>query len=172
MADDAGGATTPPDGHAREGTYPGDAPRAAADFLIVDDTEDAAPAPEEDPEEGPDPKPLNAARVRQLSALRRGAYRSRSYFFVAIAVCVVAEGQLALMTVRYVRAFGWRPRPVGYLCGVVAAMMAAAFFLRRAAELTRELRTRPPDAEAPPDFSTLSDGSHAWKNLEQMREGS
>jgi len=84
----------------------------------------------------------------------------------------VAEGQLALMTVRYVRAFGWQPRPVGYLCGVVAAMMAAAFFLRRAAELTRELRTRPPGAEAPPDFSTLSDGSHAWKNLEQMREGS
>jgi hypothetical protein len=173
MADDAGGATDS-DGDVREAGDPADAPGAAADFLIVDDTEDAAPT-QEDTTEGdgePDSRPLNAARVRQLAALRRGAYRSRSYFFVAIAICVVAEGQLVLMTVRYVHAFGWQPRPVGYLSGVVAAMMAAAFLLRRAAELTRELRTRPTEAEAPPDFSTLSDGSHAWKNLEQMREGS
>jgi len=171
MADDAGGATSA-DGDGRDGERRGNATAPAADFLIVDDTEDATPATEEAPGEEPESQPLNAARVRQLSALRRGAYRSRSYFLVAIGICVVAEGQLALMTVRYVRAFGWQPRPVGYLCGVVAAMMAAAFFLRRAAELTRELRTRPPEAEASPDFSTLSDGSHAWKNLEQMREGS
>jgi hypothetical protein len=171
MPDDAGG-TTAPDGDAREGAGPGEVPATDADFLVVDDTEDAVPTPEDTPDDATEPRPLNAARVRQLSALRRGAYRSRSYFFVAVGVCVVAEGQLALMTVRYVREFGWQPRPLGYLCGVVAAMMAAAFFLRRAAELTRELRTRPPEAEAPPDFSTLSGGSNAWKNLEQMREGS
>jgi hypothetical protein len=149
--------------------------RNGGDFVVVDDTESAGPD-EATPRAEPEPPPLNAARVRQLSALRRGAYRARSYCLVAVAACAVAEGQLVLMTVRHVRALGWGPRPLGYLCGIVAAMMAAAFVLRRAAELNRELRTRTdPPAEAAgapetPDFSTLSDGSHAWKNLEQMRE--
>ena len=161
-----------------DGTAPRETPEPAAEYVIVDDTEDVAPdADADEPAEEPAARPLTAARVRQLSALRRGAYRARSYCVVAIVACAVAEGQLAMMTVRHVRALGWQWRPVGYVCGIVAAMMATAYFLRRAAELTRELRPSRDAAGAPgdqstPDFSTLSDGSHAWKNLEQMREGS
>ena len=73
--------------------------------------------------------------------------------------------------VRHVRHAGWQLRPVGYVCGILAAAMAATFVYRRAAALTRELRHRPAaldEPQTPPDFSTLSDGSHAWKNLEQM----
>src|SRR4051812_13621764 len=149
----------------------GGSPERADEFVVVDDVDDAVSAQEAQAAE-PESRPITAARVRQLSALRRGAYRTRSYLVVVIAACAVAEGKLALMTLRHVRAFGWQPRALGYVCGIIAAMMAAAFLLRRAAELTRELRTRPPEPEAAPDFSTLSDGSHAWKNLEQMRESS
>ena len=156
----------------------GEAPGAAGDFFVVDDTEAVSAAREENTAPGPESPTLNAARVRQLSALRRGTYRARSYCVIAIAVCAVAAGQLALMTVRHVRAAGWQVRPVGYVCGILAAMMACMFFVRRVLELTRELRPQrgfpvePSAPEAQPDFSTLSDGSHAWKNLEQMREGS
>jgi len=150
---------------------PQDATGHGAEFVVVDDTSEMGPGEAPPPDEPGRPS-LTAARVRQLSALRRGAYRTRSYFVIAVVACVVAEGQLAMMTVRHVRAAGWQLRPLGYVCGIFAAMMAAAYFLRRAAELTRELRTRAPDPQAAPDFSTLSDGSHAWKNLEQMRESS
>jgi hypothetical protein len=146
-------------------------PGQGVEFVVHDDTDQIASF-EESSAAQPGLRPLDAARVRQLSAVRRGAYRVRSYCLVAVVACGVAGGQLALMAVRHVRALGWSLRPAGYVCGILAAMMAAAFFLRRAAELTRELRTRAPGPQATPDFSTLSNGSHAWKNLEQMREGS
>jgi hypothetical protein len=49
-------------------------------------------------------------------------------------------------------------------------MMAGSFLLRQVAALNRELR-QPALTEpaAPPDFSTLSDGSQRWKNLEDMQ---
>src|SRR3954471_23325086 len=146
-----------------DGGSPDESREPAPEFVVVDDSDEADFAREAQAAE-PESRPITAARVRQLSALRRGAYRTRSYLVVAIAACAVAEGKLALMTVRHVRAFGWQPRALGYVCGIIAAMMAAAYFLRRAAEVTRELRTRPSEPEAAPDLSTLSDGSHAWKN--------
>jgi hypothetical protein len=168
-----------PDGGGREGAPD---PAVAPDFVVVDDTEEVGALPTSGAvgttaDEEPEAPSLSAARVRQLSAVRRGTYRARSYCIVAIGLCVVGAGQLAVMAVRHVRALGWEWRPAGYLCGILAAMMAATYFARRAAELTRELRARPSDATAggdaqpPPDFSTLSDGSHAWKNLEQMKGG-
>ena len=146
------------------------APAPQADWVVVDDEEhDTAedivrlpPGEEEDH--------LDALRVRQLSAVRRGAYRTRSYCVIGLGACAVASVQLAVMAIRHVRAAGWEWRPLGYLCGVAAAMMAASFLLRQVAALNRELRqpalTEP---EAPPDFSTLSDGSQRWKNLEDMQ---
>jgi hypothetical protein len=160
----------------------GPAPEPGVEFVVVDDTSDAAsvaaerqtPAPEE-----AEPTRLNAVRVRQLSALRRSTYRIRSYYTVALGVCAVAIVQLALMTARHVRAAGWQLRPVGYVCGILAAAMAGAFFWRRMAALTRELH--PPrgfpvgagesQSGPQPDFSGLSDGSQTWTNLEQMRDG-
>jgi hypothetical protein len=146
------------------------APESQADWVVVDDEgrdemyESIARSSREDGDH------LDALRVRQLSAVRRGAYRTRSYCVIGLGVCAVAAVQLVVMAVRHVRAAGWEWRPVGYLCGVAAAMMAAAFLSRQVAELTRELR-RPAlaEPEAPPDLSTLSDGSQHWKNLENMQ---
>jgi hypothetical protein len=119
--------------------------------------------------QGPMEAELNGSRIRQLSALRRGAYRSRSYCIVAASVLIVAAVKLATMTVRYLRHAGWQTRPIGYVFAIIAAAIGAGFFLHRIVELNRELR-RPslPEPTAPPDFSTLSDGSQHWKNLEEM----
>lgn len=112
---------------------------------------------------------LNAVKIRQLSALRRGAYRSRSYCIIASGALVVCAIKLVAMTIRHVRYIGWQARPIGYLLAAVAAGIAAGHFVARIAELNRELRQSAlSEPESPPDFSTLSDGSQQWKNLEQM----
>src|SRR5256885_12952697 len=96
----------------------------AAEFVVVDDTEEgsvpaerlaAPPAPE------PEPATLNAARVRQLSALRRGAYRARSYCIVAAGGGAVAAAPPAQMTGRHVRAHGWQVPPTRDAFGILAA---------------------------------------------------
>lgn len=115
---------------------------------------------------------MSAVRVRQLSAERRGAYRLRSYCVIGLGLCLVLGVQLAAMTITGARAAGFGPRQIGYACGAAAAGMAASYLARRALDLTRELRKPAQDAPAaPPDFSTLSDGSQHWKNLEEMRRG-
>jgi hypothetical protein len=51
----------------------------------------------------------------------------------------------------------------------VAAVIAGGHFVARIVELNHELQQSAlSEPEAPPDFSTLSDGSQQWKNLEQM----
>jgi hypothetical protein len=54
----------------------------------------------------------------------------------------------------------------------VFAFFAGIHFVRRIVALQREIRTPPPMPPEPPggpDFSTLSDGSQQWKNLEDIR---
>jgi hypothetical protein len=112
---------------------------------------------------------LSNLRIRQISALRRGAYRSRSYCIVGVVALTVAAVKLIIMTVHQVQFAGWQTRPVGYLLGAAAALMGAGFFAARAMELTREV-AKPllVDPPGPPDFSTLSDGSQQVKHLEEM----
>jgi hypothetical protein len=114
---------------------------------------------------------LDGLRIRQVATLRRGAARARSYLVIGAAVSVVAAVKLVSMAVEYVRANGWGPSPVGYLMFAAAALLLAGYFGRRALEAHRELKTPPPLPPQPaePDFSTLSDGSQRWKNLEDLR---
>src|SRR5687768_18523870 len=117
----------------------GGAAAGADPFVVVDDVTPA----DEDAAAAPDPAPpadagraMSDVRVRQLAAERRATYRARSYCVVAVGVCAMALVQLVVMTVRHVRAAGWQLRPIGYVCGAIAAAMAAGFFVRRGAELT------------------------------------
>ena len=114
---------------------------------------------------------LDGLRIRQVATLRRGAARARSYLVIGAAVSVVAAVKLVSMGVDYVRANGWGPTPVGYLMFSAAALLLAGYFGRRALEAHRELNTPPPLPPEPaePDFSTLSDGSQHWKNLDDIR---
>ena len=113
---------------------------------------------------------LDGLRIRQLSTLRRSAYRSRSYAIIAAGACVVVMAQLVLMTVRHVRVEGWSGRPIGYLIFTLFAAWGAWYFIGRAVHLHRETkRSALVDPQSAPDFSKLSDGSQRVKNLEDVR---
>lgn len=111
---------------------------------------------------------LDGLRIRQLSALRRSAYRTRSFAIIVAVACLVVGIQLAIKAFRAESAW-FRVLSAAL---AVFALFGAVHFTRRIAALQRELRTPPPMPPEPPggpDFSTLSDGSQQWKNLEDIR---
>jgi hypothetical protein len=143
-----------------------------ADWPVVDDTEAEIPECEAPAAVAKADERMSAVRVRQLSAERRGAYRLRSYCVIGAGLCAMLGIQLARVGIVGMRETGLGARQVGFACGAAAAGMAASFLVRRALDLTRELRKPAQhDPESPPDFSTLSDGSHHWKNLDEMHRG-
>ena len=153
--------STPDDNN--EHQDPADAGSDAFDYAAPDTPADRA---------GDFADELDGLRIRQLSALRRGAYRARSYAIIGAAAGFVVAVQLVIMTVAYVRAHGWGRWPTGYVLFAAAAVMMGCFFARRALEIHREIRTPvelPPPPPGGPDFSTLSDGSQQWKNLEDIK---
>jgi hypothetical protein len=116
---------------------------------------------------------LDGLRIRQLTALRRGAIRARSYALIGAAACFVGAIQLVVLTVRHVRAWGFGLQPVGYILFAIVALMLCGYAARRARQLQKEIDTPIPLPPAPPDgpdFSTLSDGSQHWKNLENVQD--
>ena len=114
---------------------------------------------------------LDGLRIRQVATLRRGTARARSYLLIGVIVSTVACVKLVLMTIDHVRAGGWGLTPLGYLLFVAVLLMLASYFGRRAMELHRELQVPAPlpPVQGEPDFSTLSDGSQHWKNLNEIR---
>ena len=61
--------------------------------------------------------------------------------------------------------------PIGFCLAAAAAVVGSGYFVRSVMRLTREIRasflTDPP---TPPDFSTLSDGSQQWRNLDEISD--
>ena len=140
-------------------------PRCDKHFRTPDAVDDA-PAPE--PDDRADE--LSALRIRQLSAAKRAAYRSRSYCVIAAVVCVVAIVQLVWNGVLLLRGGGWTSRPVSYFLFAILAAWGVGYFVRHATAFHREAqRSALPEPTTPPDFSTLGDGSEQWKKLEDVR---
>jgi hypothetical protein len=122
--------------------------------------EDATPAHEEE---------LNALRIRQLASARRAAYRARSYCVVGALVCVVAVVQLAWTAIGMIATTNLRFRAALYAVAAVVAAWGARYFFRKAMAFDREAKQSAlPQPTGEPDFSTLSDGSQQWKNLEDV----
>jgi hypothetical protein len=148
--------------------FPHTCPHCGEHFtFVVDDTpqEEEPAAPQADAE-------LDGLKIRQVIALRRGAIRARSWCLIAAAVCGVAAVQLVIKTIQNVRhTHTWGLRPTGFVLFAVGALIVASMFLRRAAELKREIdKPPPPDPASPPVFDSLSDGSQRWKNLEDVTD--
>jgi hypothetical protein len=129
---------------------------------------DVEPPPPPPPPNDDREHELDGLRIRQLSALRRSAYRTRSFAIIVAVACLVVAIQLT------VNAFAAAAATYRALFAALAvlALFGAIHFARRVAALQRELRTPPSMPPVPPggpDFSTLSDGSQQWKNLEDIR---
>jgi hypothetical protein len=113
---------------------------------------------------------LDGLRIRQLASLRRAAYRSRSHAIVAMLVCAVAMVQAAIFLVQHLMHIGFNWRALLYACILIAGAFGSIFFMSRAIALHREAtQTHTPAPTTPPDFSSLSDGSQRWKNLEDLQ---
>ena len=121
---------------------------------------------------------LRELRIRQFSTLRRTAYRTRSYFIVGTAACLIIAIQLIIRGVQAIHLVGWRGRPIGYFLAAGACLIGMTEFGIRVARVQRginaDLRARELEeieaAKQEPDFTPLSDGSQQARNLEQMVE--
>jgi len=113
---------------------------------------------------------LSALRIRQLAAAKRAAYRSRSYCVVAAVACVVVGVQLVWYAVSAFGAGGFGLSVIAYCLVAVLSAWGAVYFFRKAMEFDREAKQSSLQAaQGEPDFSSLSDGSQQWKNLDDVR---
>ncbi len=115
---------------------------------------------------------LNSNRIRQMAALRRAAYRSRSYCLIAIGACIVAAAELVFDAIRRLRQ---HPALSGILIAIAYFLAAALLivltrhFIRLAVRFHRESKKSIlSDPAVPPDFSQLQNGSQVVKNLEDL----
>jgi hypothetical protein len=115
---------------------------------------------------------LNSTRIRQMAALRRSAYRSRSYCLIAIGACLVGSADLIYYGIQRLR---HHPTlisvliAIAYFAAAIALLVLSAHFKRLAIKFHRESKKSIlEDPTTPPDFSQLQDGSQIAKNLEDM----
>ena len=133
-------------------------------YLVRAVTEEDEPIPTDDRD-----AKLDGVRIRQLAAMRRAAYRSRSHAVIAMLVCVVAAMQATIYLIQHLLHVGFGGRVVLYAAIVIAGSFGAIFFARRALALHHEaIQSRVSEPTTPPDFSTLGDGSQRWKDLENL----
>jgi DNA-directed RNA polymerase subunit RPC12/RpoP len=111
---------------------------------------------------------LSELRISQVANLRRGAIRSRSWFIVGAVAGVVGAAQFIYFAIAKYRT-GQRAGPLRDLLCAVVLLAIVPYFTRRIRQLGHEIaESRLKDPIAPPDFSTLSDGSQRWTNLDQL----
>jgi hypothetical protein len=111
---------------------------------------------------------LDARRISRLAAVRRAAYRSRSYCIIGAAGCAVGAVELVF------QAFGHGTAAAAFLelLGAVGLLGLARTFLKWSSAYLLEARqSELPPANRPPDFSKLSDGSQIAQNLQNMMDG-
>jgi hypothetical protein len=111
---------------------------------------------------------LSEMRIHQIAQLRRTAMRSRSWFTVGVLTCWIGGLLLIVAAVT-----DWhRGLRFGPISDIVLALVAARllpYFRRRIRALSAEIsESRLEEPLAPPDLSTLSDGSQQLQRLEEM----
>jgi uncharacterized Zn finger protein (UPF0148 family) len=141
-------------------------------FIADESTQEGESSEQTEPVKSAVPREpeLSELRIKQISNLRRGAYRNRSWCVVAAVLCLVGAAQLVQMTVREARR-GSVILPIGFCLAAAAAVLGSGYFVRSIRLLTREIRASTlPEPAMPPDFSTLSDGSQQWRNLDEISD--
>ena len=135
-----------------------------AHLLVVDDT--PPNSAEIDRESA-----FDKLRIENYTALRMGAIRARSWWTIAqwmsilIVLDMLGKTIIEVSTLRQ-----WGIFPTLRTAVVITGCFFARHAHRRAAEFKREIdRSALAEPTVPPDFSTLSNGSDRWKNLEDVR---
>jgi hypothetical protein len=139
--------------------------------------EDAQEKPQAATEPADNEADLNEVRIRQLSALRRTAYRTRSYYIVGVVGCLglmVKLIQAACETVK--TQHRWTAVNTLSALFALASLAGAIHFLGRVIKIQREINAdiaarEQQEREAAshePDLSSLSDGSQRAQNLHRM----
>ncbi|MGD1276417.1 MAG: hypothetical protein ABR964_04240 [Tepidisphaeraceae bacterium] len=112
---------------------------------------------------------LDGMRIRRLAALRRAAYRSRSYCLIALGVCLVGAVQLVINAIHRLWLGGGWVRPVLYVMAAAGLLALGTWCAHLAVKFGRQAKQSsilPPTS--PPDFSILDDGSQRTRHLEQL----
>jgi hypothetical protein len=111
---------------------------------------------------------LSEMRIHQISQLRRGATRSRSWFIVGVLSCAIGAVLLIFAAITDFRR-GLRIGPMTDAILAAIALLLLPYFRQRIRTLDIEIgQSRLEEPSAPPDLSTLSDGSQQWTNLDEM----
>jgi hypothetical protein len=138
-----------------------------ADVRLADmapECQSETPPPSDDSDEAD----LSGLKIRQISDLRRGAHRSRSWLIIGAVACLVGAAQLIYFAIHN-HGLGMRAAALEDTLFVVLALAFCVYFLRRAREMNREIsNSKLEEPTTPPDFSSLRDGSQRWKNLEDL----
>lgn len=140
--------------------------------LVSDETLPTEPIKDDEPAplDEPDEADLSGQKIKQISSLRRGAYRTRSWLMIGAVSCIVGAAQLIYLAIQ-ARRNGLRLTALGEVLTAVLSLFLGVYFSRRALEAHREIQqSRLEEPTTPPDFSTLSDGSQRWKNLQAMTD--
>jgi hypothetical protein len=112
---------------------------------------------------------LDGLRIRKVARARQAEMRFSSYCFVGAAACAVCGIDLGWRAIRRVAADGHGLRPALYLLAAGLLGWMARKLLAKSRQLSREARLKQlPEPTTPPDFSTLSHGSHIAGNLEKI----
>lgn len=111
---------------------------------------------------------LDGQRIRKFAAVRRAAYRSRSYCVIAVGGCVMGAIELLYHAITGYQALG-KMRGGAYVVVAMGLLWGAKHFAGLAGHYHREAkRSALPPPTAPPDFAPLSNGSQFVRDLEQM----
>ncbi|HEX4124101.1 MAG TPA: hypothetical protein VHY37_05185 [Tepidisphaeraceae bacterium] len=147
-------------------------PYCNAQFSPEDQDAEAADALAHAHDEARREAELSALRIRAVATERRAVVRTRSYWIILLLALCIASVKLFMMASSL---FGeshskhWM-EPLAYVLAAVVCLSAAPWPIWKIRALNAELR-KPmlEEPTTPPDFSTLSDGSQRWKNLEQLK---
>jgi hypothetical protein len=123
------------------------------------------------PDDPPDPRDaeLDGLKIRQISQLRRSAYRARSYALIGAFAGIVIVAQLIYLIVTQLRSAGFNRYIVAYALMIPLLIFGSIYCFGRAKQFLIEARmSKSSEASDPPDFTALSDGSQRWKDFDRI----
>lgn len=142
------------------------APSADDDWR--DDRDDGA---DDEPEERDPAAELDGNRIKQVTTLRNGLNRTRSYVMVGVFALSSIAFVLVFRAAGHVVFGTLGVKSIGYVCAAAGCVIGAVLLRRRAHDIDRELdETALPEPDDEPDLSSLDDGSQFLDEMHQRLE--